>query len=363
MNRTAYDSNRPIKLIWFVAIFALALIFTASIPLIAQAREHLLIVGSSTVAPMTSKAAEEFGRTTGFRAPTVEKTGTGGGFKDFCGGIGYEYPDFVNASRPIKASEIARCHEHGVTQIGEITIGMDGIALTVSKAGPDYDLTSNDIFLAMAKEVPANGTFIANPYNKWSDIRPELPNTDIAIYGPPTTSGTYDVIVERLLHQQCQQTNEYLTLSEDEQSSPPCYHVRRDGPYIFTKEDENLTISKLIENPNNLGFIGYSYKKENEDKLKPATINGVSPTFDTIFDGSYFLARPIFVYAKPQHLMLVNGMKEFMLALTGEQAVNELDGYLLGKGLIPLSPEDRENVRQSIESQQFLIQDSNIADN
>jgi phosphate transport system substrate-binding protein len=314
------------------------------------ARSHIQIVGSSTVYPFTSVIAETFGRDTEFKTPIVEATGTGGGFKLFCSGIGFNYPDFSNASRKIEASEIKKCAENGVKKIVEIKIGYDGIVLANSVSGKKYSLTKKQIFFALAAKIPdpKSGKLVENFYQKWSDIDPTLPKINIAIYGPPTTSGTRDAFVELVMEDVCVKIPEFSAAFPDAKiRKKKCHIIRSDGHFIEAGENDNLIVQKLKNDVDALGIFGFSFLEENHDSLQPAKINQTTPSFGNIVSGAYPVSRPLFIYFKKEHLDLVAGMREFAQEIISKNTIGS-DGYLLQKGLIPLTDLELKKVRDEV---------------
>ena len=313
-----------------------------------SARDYISIVGSSTVYPFTTTVAEQFGKANAnFKTPKVESTGTGGGFKLFCGGVGVQHPDVSNASRAIKKSEIETCAKNGVTDIIEINIGFDGIVVASSKKTKPMPLTIKDLWLALAKEVPEPGTgkLVANPFKTWQDVNPELPAKKIEVLGPPPTSGTRDAFVELVMDHGCKEfaTIKELEKTDEKKAKAVCQTVREDGVFIEAGENDNLIVQKLVANPNALGIFGFSFLEENLDKIQGETINGVMPNFENIADGKYPVSRPLFIYVKKAHVGVIPGIKEFIVEFTSEKAVGE-DGYLNKKGLIPLPDAKRKQV-------------------
>lgn len=312
---------------------------------VAQAREQLRIVGSSTIYPFASYVVEEFGATTDYQTPVIESTGSGGGLKLFCEGVGEDTPDITNASRRIKTSEFERCQQNGVTDITEAVIGYDGIAFAESSSNEPIDLTREQIFLALAAKVPQDGKLVANPYQKWSDIDPSLPDREISVYGPPTTSGTRDAFEELVME----------AASED----MPAYggdgytDIRSDGAYIDAGENDNLIVKRLAEDTKAFGIFGYSFLEENTDTLIGASIDGVAPTPDAISSGEYPVSRSLFFYIKNQHAESVPAMYEYANLFMTEKMIGPM-GYLKGLGLIPLPEEMRSEQRQAVESQEKL---------
>jgi len=318
------------KKLVFVAV-ALGLIVAPAL----AARDTIRIVGSSTVYPFTTIVAEQFGKKTDLSTPIVESTGTGGGIKMFCEGAGEDTPDAVNASRPIKESELETCKANGVT-VTELKIGYDAIVLAMAKEHADMALTTEQIYKALAKYIIVEGEFVENPVKTWSDLDPSLPNEKIEVLGPPPTSGTRDSFVELVIEKECKaaiKTAE-LTLTEADEKAY-CKSVREDGAYVEAGENDNLIVQKLQANPAALGIFGFSFLEENASTLKGATINGVVPEYDTIKQGDYAISRPLFVYFKNEHFELVPDLKKFMEEYQSEDAIGE-DGYLVEKGLISL---------------------------
>ncbi|MBX9726550.1 MAG: PstS family phosphate ABC transporter substrate-binding protein [Rickettsiales bacterium] len=311
-------------------------------PTMGQAREQIRIVGSSTVFPFVAAAAEQFGRAGKFRTPIVEATGTGGGIKMFCDGIGDGYADIANASRQIKASEIELCAKHGITSITELKIGYDGIVLANARSSPSYALTRQNLFLALARQVPVNGTLVNNPYKRWSDIDPALPKVAIEVYGPPPSSGTRDAFTELVMLDGCKLVPELVKLLPDEKArKQQCGAIREDGVFKEAGEDDNLIVQKLINNPDALGVFGYSFLESNAAKVKANAVDGVMPDYDAIESGTYHVARSLFVYIKNAHADTVPGLHEFARELTSNAASGD-DGYLVVKGLLPLGDDDHE---------------------
>ncbi len=322
-----------------VATAAMSIAITAGA---AQARDQIRIVGSSTVYPFSTAVAEQFGKSGKFRTPVVESTGTGGGFKLFCSGIGPDFPDVANASRRIKESEVEQCAKGGVAEIVELKIGYDGIVLANSKKSAKLSLTREQLYRALAKEVPVGGKFVPNPYQKWSDIDPSLPGEKIEVLGPPPTSGTRDAFVELVMEHSCAATPEGKALKADANAfKAACFSVREDGAYIEAGENDNLIVQKLEANPRAFGIFGYSFLDQNTDKLQGSAIEGADPTFENIAAGSYKVSRPLFIYAKKAHVGQIPGIKEFLAEFTSEKAWGST-GYLSDKGLIPLPDAERK---------------------
>ncbi len=309
----------------------------------AEARDQIRIVGSSTVFPFATAVAENFGKTTNFKTPVVESTGSGGGLKLFCAGVGVEHPDITNASRRIKSSEVETCASNGI-DITEIKVGYDGIVLGNSKSAATLNIGLRELFLALAKEVPdASGNMIANPYKNWSDIDPSLPNTAIEVLGPPPTSGTRDAFVELAMEGGAKKVKTLADLrGKDKKAFGKIAHaIREDGAFVEAGENDNLIVQKLEANPNAFGIFGFSFLDQNSDKIKGASIAGVDPTFENIAEGEYPVSRSLFFYVKKQHVGVIPGMEEYLSEFTSEAAWGD-DGYLTDKGLIPMPKAERD---------------------
>tara|TARA_R110002110_G_scaffold60228_1_gene169810 strand:- start:198 stop:1226 length:1029 start_codon:yes stop_codon:yes gene_type:complete len=318
---------------------SVAIVFAGS----AQARDQIQIVGSSTVFPFSTAVAEAFGQKTSFGTPVVESTGSGGGMKLFCAGVGTGHPDITNASRRIKSSEVELCAKNGVTDITEVKIGYDGIVIANALEAPVYDLSLRDIFLALAKDVPTeDGRWIPNPNMTWKDVNASLPAVKIEVLGPPPTSGTRDAFVELAMEGGCKTFGWVSDLKKKDKSAykAGCHTVREDGGYIDAGENDNLMVQKLTSNPNALAIFGYSFLDQNADKVKGSPVNGVAPEFELIADGSYPVSRAMFFYVKQAHIGVVPGIEEYVAEFSSEAAWGN-EGYLTDKGLIPMSDAER----------------------
>ena len=309
------------------------------------ARDQIKIVGSSTVYPFATVVAERFGKTSGFKTPVIESTGSGGGLKLFCKGLGTEHPDITNASRRIKMKEVKKCSENGVTDITEIKVGYDGIAMANSKAGSDLELSLKDIYLALAKVVPADpdgNTVKPNPYKMWNEVNPNLPAAPIVVIGPPPTSGTRDAFNELAIERGCKKFPGRKALKKKDKKlyKKECRGVREDGPYVEAGENDNLIIEKLVADPGALGVFGYSFLDQNRDKVKAAKVDGVFPEFEAISSGKYPVSRSLFFYVKNAHAAVIPGVKEYVKEFTASKAIGN-SGYLVPKGLIPLPEGER----------------------
>jgi len=324
------------------------LLATAFAPAPAAAREVIRIVGSSTVFPFATAVAERFGQTTSFKTPIVESTGSGGGLKLFCAGVGAGHPDITDASRRIKASEVKRCEKNGVGEIAEVKIGYDGIVLANAVGAPDFKLTRRTLYLALAKTVPGNkdGELIANPYKTWNQIDASLPATRIKVIGPPPTSGTRDAFDELALQGGCKTFPWIKALKKTDKNKfkTVCQTIREDGAYVEAGENDNLIVKKLAGDRDAIGVFGFSYLDQNADVIKGNAVDGVAPSFENISAGTYPISRPLFFYVKKAHLGLVPGIPAYVAEFTSERAWGP-EGYLADKGLIPMSDAERAEWR------------------
>jgi phosphate transport system substrate-binding protein len=369
-----------------VAIAAVGSLATAQ----AANRDSVSIVGSSTVYPFATVVAERFGRGTDFKTPKIESTGTGGGLKLFCSGVGANTPDITNASRRIKQSEYDSCMANGVTDVVEVLVGYDGIAVANSSKSPQFDLTLKDLYLALAKDIPGpDGKLIPNPNKTWKDVNSAFPATKIEVLGPPPTSGTRDAFAElamaggakaipdlkTLSGLSADQADEikaamaklgmpmgvYDALMQKKGKAPKgkdvfktiAYSIREDGAYIEAGENDNLIVQKLEANPVALGIFGFSFLDENTDKVQGSIIDGIAPTFDSIAAGDYPISRPLYFYVKGAHVGKIPGIEEYAIEFTSEKAMGE-DGYLTERGLIPLSDDELEKIQNNVKALQRL---------
>jgi phosphate transport system substrate-binding protein len=336
----------------YILAFAAVAATIFSSPAGAQSgRDYVYVVGSSTVYPFATVVAERFGRGTEFKTPKIESTGSGGGLKLFCDGVGVDYPDIANSSRAIKASEVETCAANGVTEVIEVKIGYDGIVFANSIGSPAIKLTREQIFLALAKQVPGDkeGELINNPYTRWSDIDASLPASKIEVLGPPPTSGTRDAFVELAMEGGCNATPWVAALkkSDSNRYKTICHTIREDGTFVEAGENDNLIVQKLQANPAAFGIFGFSFLDQNMEKVKGAMIDGVAPTFDAIADGDYPVSRPLYFYVKKAHVDVIPGLRGFLAEFTSERAWGE-EGYLSDRGLIPMPDEERREVAANV---------------
>lgn len=335
----------------------------------AMARDYISIVGSSTVYPFATVVAEKFGKITG-KTPKIESTGSGGGMKLFCAGIGAQHPDITNASRRIKKSEQEKCAKNGINDVIEVKVGYDGIAIANSKKGPKFEISRKDIFLALAKQIPGpDGKLMDNPNKTWKDVNASLPNTRIEVLGPPPTSGTRDAFVELAMEGGAKKFADLKALRKakgEDQVKPlmaklgipmsaynkkgkkvfkaVSHAIREDGAYIEAGENDNLIVQKLDANPNALGVFGFSFLDQNADKVQGSAIDGVEITFDSVADGSYPVSRPLYFYVKKDHVGTIPGIKGYLKEFTSAKAWGD-EGYLTDKGMIPMPKTERKQFR------------------
>lgn len=332
--------------------------FTIAVSQLAvAARDHISIVGSSTVYPFTTTVAERFSRATRFKTPVVESTGTGGGMKLFCQGVGDSTADITGASRRIKPSELDLCRKNGV-EVVEVQIGYDGIVLANARSATPFELSRKDIFLALAKDVPnpdGSETLVRNPYRKWNEVNPSLPDIRIEVLGPPPTSGTRDAFVELAMEAGCK-AFDWIAAKESTDKNgykSICHTVREDGAYVEAGENDNLIVNKLVANPNAVGIFGFSFLDQNADKVQGLSIEGIAPTFESIADQSYPISRPLYLYVKKAHVGVIPGVNQFLAELTSERAWGD-EGYLADKGMIPLPPAKRRQVAGDVRALKVL---------
>ncbi len=354
----------------------------------AASRDTISIVGSSTVYPFSTTVAEQFGKTTSFSTPKVESTGSGGGIKLFCSGVGVDAPDITNASRRIKASELEMCHKNGVTEVTELKVGYDGIVIANARQAPEFSLSRKDLYMALAAKVPgADGKLVENPHKTWKDVNAGLPDMAIKVLGPPPSSGTRDAFEELALGGGAKNIDDLKTLrgmkDGDEMKAMMAklgidmavydqvmkkkgkvsgkdifkkvtYHIREDGAYVEAGENDNLIVQKLEKDTGALGVFGFSFLDQNADKVKGAMIDGSDPTFENIADGSYPVSRPLYVYVKNAHVGKIPGMKEYLQEFTSEKAWGD-DGYLSEKGMIPMPEEERKAFAEDVATLKNLV--------
>jgi len=339
-----------------IAIFALATLALAGCDNQAGggggSRDQLRIVGSSTVFPFAKAVSEYFISSGNFKAPVLESTGTGAGMSLFCSGVGADTPDIENASRRMKTTEFELCQKNGVTDIVEINIGLDGLAVAQSKDGPDMALTPEQIYKAIAAKPFGK----ENTTKKWSDIDPSLPSIPISVYGPPSTSGTRDSLTELIMEVGCKTDSATKALKETDEDAfkSICHEIRTDGAYIDAGENDNLIVQKLKANPNSIGVFGYSFLEENQDTVRGIALSGVQPDYDTIVSGEYPGARTMYIYLKKHHVGVIPGIQEFATEFVN---AGGRDGYLAKIGLIAASDEARADMAEAVKNLPLLTKD------
>jgi phosphate transport system substrate-binding protein len=331
-----------------------SVVITAGFSGAAQAqagRDYIYIVGSSTVYPFATVVAERFGRASEFKTPKVESTGSGGGLKLFCDGVGVDHPDITNSSRAIKMSEVESCASNGVTDIIEVKIGYDGIVIANAIGSSNVNLSRTDIFMALAKQIPGDvdGELIDNPNETWADVNPMLPSVRIEVLGPPPTSGTRDAFVELAMEGGCTTFAWIGALKKTDGAryKAICHTIREDGAFVEAGENDNLIVQKLEANPDAFGIFGFSFLDQNTEKVKGAQVDGVAPTFDAIADGDYPVSRPLYFYAKKAHVDVIPGLRGFLREFTSERAWGD-EGYLSDRGLIPMPVDERGEIAASV---------------
>ena len=330
-------------------LLAVAAAMALAVSAAAEARDRIRVVGSSTVFPFSTAVAEQFGKTTDFPTPVVESTGSGGGLKLFCAGLGVGHPDMTNASRRIERSEVDLCASNGVADVVEVKIGYDGIVVANSRAAPRTALTLRQVFLALAKDVPADdegAELIPNPNRLWSDIAPSLPGVAIEVLGPPPTSGTRGAFAELALEAGCKTFPALKAMRMEDKSryKAICHAVREDGAWVEAGENDVLIVQKLVANPDAFGVFGFSFLDQSADSVQGSLIDGVAPTFESISDADYPVSRSLYFYVKSAHVGTIPGIVEFVDEFTSARAWGP-EGYLADKGLIPLPDDERTAVR------------------
>ena len=316
----------------------------------AVAREHISIAGSSTVLPFATIVAESVGRAPGVKTPVVESGGSSVGKKGVCDGTGTQFIDIGNASSRMKVKELEYCDKNNV-KVTEIKVGYDGIVVAHSKQGTPLNITKRELGMALTAEIAQeDGTWIPNPYKKWSDINPDLPNIAIRVMGPPTTSGTRASYVE-MVNQKGYCAKDPIakaaSAARGDKKGKKCRAMRTDGAYIEAGEQDNLIVQKLQEDKEAYGIFGYSYLDQNSDTLSGAVIDGTEPTFENIAAGDYAVSRALYFYVKHGHIGVVPGIKLYMKEWT--KLWNE-DGRLTDAGMIPMPQAEREEMISRMEN-------------
>ena len=299
----------------------------------AATRDHIIVVGSSTVFPFSALVAEHFSRSGPFPAPSVSASSTAEGFRLLCAGPGMDTPDISNASRPISTAERAACAQNGVKQVAEIRIGYDSLIVANSVAADSLNLTLSQLWLAVANRVPVGGRLVPNPYQSWSDIDPSFPHKRIMLLGPSVGHGTRDAFVELVMEPSCQVALADIAMAPDERV-PACTQVRSDGHWVDVENIE-LTLGKLASNREAIGILTYSYLEQFANRIHAGTINGIEPSVMSISSGAYPMSRPLFIYVKQSHLKSILGLADFATEFLSFCAAGT-HGYLADQGLVPL---------------------------
>lgn len=296
-----------------------------------KAESTVRIVGSTAVYTFATMVAERMGQTTKYKTPIVEATGTGGGIKIFCGGVGKSYPDIVNTSRPFTQEEKNYCKQNGVDQLLEIKIGYDGVVIAGAPSSSTLSLTRQDLSKALSEYVYIDGARTKNPYQTWDQVNPHLPHKPISVLGPTSTLATREVFEEKVIRDGCLMTQTNCDTT-----------IREDGKFEEVAEHDNVVIQKLALKPKSIGFVSYGYYTQNPSKIKPIAIDGVYPSQQSIANNTYPLSRPLYIYVKTSSLKKSRAIQAFIDEFFSNQASGP-HGYLIGKGLIPLNKEERKN--------------------
>lgn len=320
----------------------------------ASARDQIQVAGSSTVLPYAKIVAEQFGETfTNFKTPVVESGGSGAGIKEFCKGVGENTIDIANSSRPIKKDEVQSCVDAGVKEIQEVKIGYDGIVFATDINGPDWALTPEDVYKALAAKIAVDGKLVDNPNTKWNQVNPNLPDWDIAAYIPGEKHGTREVFEEKLLIAGCKKLGgvEAGTASglDEKGAEAACKAVRKDGKAVDIDGDYTETLARIDSNKTGVGVFGLAFYENNADKLKVATVGGITPSVETIAKGEYPVSRPLFFYVKKAHLGVVPGLKEYVDFFLDDQMVGP-ESPLAEYGLVAAPDAERAAQREAFDA-------------
>jgi phosphate transport system substrate-binding protein len=310
----------------------------------AFARDQVQIAGSSTVLPFATVVAEQFGKAGKFKSPVVESGGSSAGLKKFCEGVGPNFIDIANASRPIKKAEIDACHGAGVKGIVEVKFGYDGIVLATPVKKPNFAFEPRDIYLALAANVPVNGKLVPNPYKTWDQVNPKFPKHKILAFIPGEKHGTREVFEEKLLTKGCESFKEIAAITDKDAQKKACTQVRKDGVATDIDGDYTETLARLRSEPDGVGVFGLSFYEQNVDKVQVATVSGIKPTVETIADGTYPVSRPLYFYVKKAHLSAIPGLADYVKFFLSEDMIGD-DGMLAEKGLIPAPAKQRDGFR------------------
>ncbi len=303
---------------------ALVLFSTIFMTTTSFARDQIQIVGSSTVFPFATTIPETFGQASKFKSPVIESTGSGGGMKMFCKGIGTDTPDITNSSRAIKKTEAELCAKNGVTPI-ERLLGYDGITFSMRHENKGFeDLTPLQIYQALKAGSTAK---------TWSDVDPSLPNVAIKAFIPGTKHGTREVFETKVMLAGCKAAGEYDKSLGKKPAEKACFKVRTDGASVDIDGDYTETLASLDANVNGVGVFGLSFLLNNTDSIYAAKINGVMPSTESIASGEYPVSRPLQFYVKHAHLDQVPGLKEYIEFFVSDEIAGP-DGPLAEYGLV-----------------------------
>ena len=344
-------------------LLAAALLCASGASLADGARNYLYIVGSTTVAPFSEDVSKHIAKSAKLKPPLLESNGTNGGFIMFCEGQGMEFPDIIDASRPIKQSEFATCQNNAVGDLLEVKIGYDGIVIASNKKAKPLELTRKELYLALSKQVPdpackaACDTLVPNPYQTWKQINPALPDTKIEVVGPPVSSGTMEVFAEAVTEAGC---DTYPALAAKraknlKEYNRICHNLREDGVY-FEETSENIA-KELEIRPDAVGIINFNRLKENAARLQAAKLDGVAPNYETIAAQSYPISRPLFFYAKKAHVERIPGFKAYLAEFTNDKAVGQ-KGYLLSKGLVAMPTQEQKAFAADVKALKAMVLDA-----
>jgi phosphate transport system substrate-binding protein len=333
---------RASQLLWITALLCFGIM-----PGQAVARDRVHVVGSSTLFPFAAAVAESFASRGPWKAPLVESIGTGGGFRLFCAGAGESTPDVTDASRPMTRTEVVECARHGVGPVVGLRVGLDGMLLAGARNAPAFSVTREQIYLAVARSVPRGGALVPNPYRRWREISPDLPDLPIRIYGPAPNHGTRDAFVALAVVPACERKPEIRALPA-EQRQKACQAFREDGAWIDVAQDYSVLFRRLMADPEALGVLGFSYLENNRSQMRAARIDGVDPNPETIGNWSYPLSRPLFLYVKQAHVGRIPGLTDFLREFFSERAIGP-GGYLESRGLRPLPEGQRRFEMRKLE--------------
>ncbi|KDB56872.1 phosphate ABC transporter substrate-binding protein [Anaplasma phagocytophilum str. CRT35] len=313
--------------------------------------DHIRVVGSSSVFPFISSIAEEFGRFSSYRTPVIESVGSGMGFNMFCAGANPGTPDVAMSSRKIKDAELALCASNGVRDVIEIGLGYDGIVIASSRQNAQIDLRLKDLYSALSKYSLTDeyGQIPINKYGKWSEIRSDLPEHDIEVYGPHKNAGTYDILLDYVVRAVCISSKNFVDTYHDvEERKSICSEIRNDGKYIEVATSENVIIQKVSKNSSAFGILSFSFLIKNQNEVQGNKVAGVEPTYETIASGKYVLSRPMYIYVKKEHLNTTAGLREFIKEVLRPESIGG-EGYLVNLGFIPLTEEKLQETRSVVE--------------